>query len=226
MDYRPLLAQHTVQLSHDAPRWDDAAQIAGLDPYVCKASYVCGVMREFMQASGLNFEHNYHLGSLFLALDATELLGRIVSGKRGTDGSTEVLRTGVRYLEGHADPQARPLPHSAVQYVKLRNFAGHGAAQLTRTVAFTPDSTQLLLRHLAYVLNTMWEDPSLSANLAAAEIYPLFTVVKGSRQPVYVRDIQEHLMTSQPADGLEHDCWRYDEAAILDNSSPSPSGTA
>jgi hypothetical protein len=226
MDYRPLLAQHAVQLTHDVPRWDDAAQIAGLDPYVCKASYVCGVMREFMQASGLNFEHNYHLGSLFLALDATELLGRIVSGKRGTDGSTEVLRTGVRYLEGHADPQARPLPHSAAQYVKLRNFAGHGAAQLARSVAFTPDSTQLLLRHLAYVLNTVWKDPSLSANLAAAEIHPLFTVVKGSRQPVYVRDIQEHLMTSQPADGLEHDYWRYDEAAILDNSSPSASGTA
>ncbi|MET7684776.1 hypothetical protein [Streptomyces sp. NPDC005423] len=226
MDYRPLLAQHVVQLTHDVPQWDDAAQMTGLDPYVCKASYVCGVMREFMQASGANFEHNYHLGSLFLALDATELLGRIVSGKRGTDGSTEVLRTGVRYLEGHADPQARPLPHSAAQYVKLRNFVGHGAAQLARPVAFTPDSTQLLLRHLAHVLNMMWKDPSLSANLAAAEIHPLFTVVKGSRQPVYVRDIQEHLKTSQPADGLEHESWRYDEAVFLDNSSPSGSGTA
>ncbi|MFD4559081.1 hypothetical protein ACFWP5_32970 [Streptomyces sp. NPDC058469] len=183
-------------------------------------------MREFMQASGLNFEHNYHLGSLFLAIDATELLGRVVSGKRGTGGNTEVLRTGVRYLEGHADPQARPLPHSPAQYAKLRNFAGHGAAQLARSVAFTPDSTQLLLRHLAHALNTMWKDPSLPANLAAAEIHPLFTAVKGSRHPVYVSDMQEHLKTSQPADGLDHDSWRYDDVTILDNSTPSASGTA
>ncbi|HKR51544.1 MAG TPA: hypothetical protein VJT72_18575 [Pseudonocardiaceae bacterium] len=225
MDYQPLLAQHAVQLTHDVPRWDEAARITGLDPYVCKASYVCGVMRELMQASGLNFEHDYHLGSLFLALDATELLGRVSSGKRGTDGSTETLRTGVRYLEDHRDPQAVPLPHTQAQYVKLRNFAGHGASQLPRNVPFDPDSTRLLLRHLAHALNTMWKDPSLSANLAAAEIHPVFSVIDGGRQPVYVNDIQEHLKALQPADGLNHDSWRYDMVSV-DNSSPPVSGTA
>ncbi|WP_327691108.1 hypothetical protein OG870_17435 [Streptomyces sp. NBC_00461] len=224
MDYRPLIAQHAVELTHDVPRWDEAARVTGLDPYVCKASYICGAMRELMQASGLNFEADYHLGSLFLALDATELLGRVVSGKRGTDHVTEVLRTGVRYLEGHAEPETAPLPHSQAQYAKLRNFAGHGASQLPRSVVFGPDSTQLLLRHLAYVLNTMWKDLALPAKLAEAEIHPVFSAIKGSRQPVYVNEIQEHLKTRQPADGLDHESWRYD-IVRMDNSSPPVSGT-
>ncbi|MEV6504268.1 hypothetical protein [Streptomyces prunicolor] len=224
MDYRPLLAQHAVQLTQDVPRWDEASRLTGLDPYVCKASYVCGVMRELMQASGLNFAAGYHLGSLFLALDATELLGRIVSGKRGTDHVTEVLRAGVRYLEDHGDPQIAPLPHSQTQYAKLRNFAGHGASQLPQSVVFDPSSTQLLLRHLAYVLNTMWKDRAMPAKLAKAEIQPLFTEIKGSRQPVYVNEIQKHLTTQQPADGIRHDSWRND-IVYVDNSSPPVSGT-
>ncbi|MET7473276.1 hypothetical protein ABZT17_02755 [Streptomyces sp. NPDC005648] len=135
MDYRPLLTQHAVQLTRDVPRWDEAARLTGLDPYVCKASYVCGVMRELMQASGLNFAASYHLGSLFLALDATELLGRVVAGKRGTDHVTQVLRGGVGYLENHGDPEIARLPHSQVQYAKPRNFAGHGASQLPESVS-------------------------------------------------------------------------------------------
>ncbi len=181
-------------------------------------------MRQLMEASGLNFAHDYHLGSLFLALDATELLGRLVSGARGTPGANQRLRTGLQYLADHSAQLSLPLPHTSNEYLELRNFAGHGAAQLSPNVAFTPESTSVLLRHLAHVLNTMWNDANLPANLALAEIHPVFSTVDGNRQPVFVRDIRDHLRRNGPGDGLAHDSWRHDTVAV-DNSSPAASGT-
>ncbi|MEU6071260.1 hypothetical protein ABZ864_44195 [Streptomyces sp. NPDC047082] len=193
-------------------------------------------MREFMQASGLNLEKGYHLGALFLALDATELLGRVVSGARhatnrrrkgpGELGATEVLRRGVKYLNAHADPRAAPLPHSPQDYVNLRNFAGHGATYLKQGVDFDPDSTRLLLQHLAHALNTMWDDPALPTNLAAVEIHPVYSENNSSWQPVYVHEMQEHLKQKQPGDGLCHNSWQghQDEIVTVDNSSPAVTG--
>jgi hypothetical protein len=92
-------------------------------------------MRELMQASGLSFESGYHLGALFLALDATELLGRLVTGARIAEddpqhvGPSKALHRGARYLRDHGAP-AVCLPHRPQDYVELRNFAGHGATYL------------------------------------------------------------------------------------------------
>uniref|UniRef100_A0AAU1ZVN4 Uncharacterized protein n=1 Tax=Streptomyces sp. NBC_00093 TaxID=2975649 RepID=A0AAU1ZVN4_9ACTN len=233
MDYRPVLARHSVPLTHEVTQWNEAARATGLEPYECKASYICGAMREFMQASGLNFANEYHLGALFLALDATELLGRVVTGtrrrtrRRGQDpealGATAVLQRGVKYLTDHGDPQVAPLPHSPEHYADLRNFAAHGATYLPQELRFDPDSARLLLRHLAYALNTMWDDSDLSANLAAVEVHPVWTTVKGKKEPVYVRDIQEHLKANQPGDELAHDSWRYTIVSV-DTSSPAVTG--
>jgi hypothetical protein len=230
------LGRHVRPLTHDQQEWEDAARATGLRPYECKASYICGAMRELMQASGRNLESRYHLGALFLALDATELLGRVVSGARRTTssrrsrpdelGASEALRRGVKYLNDHADPQATPLPHSPQDYVRLRNFAGHGATYLARGVDFDPDSTRLLLRHLAHALNTMWDDPTLPARLAAVEIHPVYSEVNGIRQPVYVHDVQEHLKENLPGDVPRHDSWRVqkDEIAAVNNSSVAATG--
>ncbi|MEY9837419.1 hypothetical protein [Streptacidiphilus sp. EB103A] len=220
MDYRPLLTQHTAQLTHEIPEWDKAATAVELDPYQCKASYICGAMREFMQAAGLNFEEEYFLAALFLALDATELLGRVVNGARceegepGYIGPTSVLHKGVRYLKAHGNPKTAPLPRSPDDYVHLRNFAGHGASFIPADVDFDRDTIRLLLRHLAYVLNTMWNDPALPANLAMVEIHPVSSVVDGKTEPVFVRHLQEHLAANRPGDGLAHDSWQYDTFRI------------
>ncbi|MFF4787924.1 hypothetical protein ACFY3E_42240 [Streptomyces griseorubiginosus] len=196
-------------------------------------------MREFMQASGLNLASEYHLAALFLALDATELLGRVVSGARrstssgrnrhrrpGELGASEALRRGVTYLINHPDPRAAPLPHSPQNYVSLRNFAGHGATYLARGVNFDPDTTRLLLRHLAHALNSMWDDPAVAAKVAAVEIHPVYSEVNGSRQPVYVHDIQTHVCENGPGDGLLHSSWQIqpDEIVAVDNSSPAVTG--
>ncbi|MFD9114875.1 hypothetical protein [Streptomyces bottropensis] len=229
MDYRPVLARHSVPLTQEVDQWDKAALAVGLKPYECKASYVCGAMREFMQASGLNFENEYHLGALFLALDATELLGRVITGARIDEqdpqyvGPTKALVHGARYLRDHGDPQAARLPHRPQHYAELRNFAGHGATYLPPKLSFAPDSTRLLLRHLAYALNTMWDDTTLPAQLDAVEIHPVWTTMEEKLQPVYVRDIQEHLLANRPGDRLAHESWRYTVVSV-DTSSPAVTG--
>ncbi|MFJ9901269.1 hypothetical protein ACIQPR_49040 [Streptomyces sp. NPDC091280] len=214
MDYRPLLARHAVPLAHEKDQWDKVGLATGLTPYEGKASYICGVMREFMQAAGLNFKEGYHLGALFLALDATELLGRVVTGARTDEndpqyvGPSKALHRGVRYLKNHGDQHVAALPHNLQHYVELRNFAGHGATFLPPKRYFDPDSTRLLLRRLAYALNTMWEDAGLAASLATVEVHPMWTTVRGKPQPVYVTDIQKLLEANQPGDQLAHDSWR------------------
>ncbi|MFJ9250326.1 hypothetical protein [Streptomyces sp. NPDC101776] len=236
MDYRPLLAQHALPLTHEVDEWNKAAHATGLKAYECKASYICGAMREFMQASGLNLANEYHLGALFLALDATELLGRVVSGTRRPTSSrrkgprepslTEVLRRGVKYVGDHADPQVRSLPHTPQDYAKLRNFAGHGATYLAKGVNFDPDSTRLLLRHLSHTLNTMWDDRAVPTKLAAVEIHPVYSEKNGIRQLVYVQEIQDHLKENGPGDRLRDNDWQNqpDNIVSIDNSSPPVTG--
>jgi len=45
------------------------------DPYACKASYVCGMVRQFIEAAGLQLRRQYHVGAPVSAASATELLG-------------------------------------------------------------------------------------------------------------------------------------------------------
>ncbi|MFF4508950.1 hypothetical protein [Streptomyces sp. NPDC001401] len=241
MTAAPSVFGRPVPLTHDVTEWNEAAHAAGLKAYECKASYICGAMREFMQASGLNLENGYHLGALFLALDAMELLGRVVTGARRTTnrsrkspgelGANEALRRGVKYLNAQADPQATPLPHSPQDYTYLRNFAAHGATHLEPGVNFDPDSTRLLLQHLAHALNTMWGDPAVPTKLAAVEIHPVYSADNGRCQPVYVHEVQEHIKEHRPGDELLHNDWQndgqddHDDIVTLDNSSPAVTGT-
>ncbi|MFJ9634423.1 hypothetical protein ACIRU8_42700 [Streptomyces sp. NPDC101175] len=231
MDYRSLLTKRSgaLPLPHEVDQWANVADATGLEPYVAKASYVCGVMRELMQASGLSFERRYHIAALFLALDATELLGRLVTGARMAEDDpqyvspSKALHRGARYLRDHGD-SAVSLPHRPQDYVELRNFAGHGATYLRPNLNISPDSTRHLLWNLAYALNTMWDDKDLAANLASVEIHPLWTTnADGKPQPVYVSDIQEHLKTHEPAAQLDHNAWQTIVVRV-DASSPPVTG--
>ncbi|TRO56315.1 hypothetical protein [Streptomyces sp. IB201691-2A2] len=227
MDYRHVLTQNAAVLTDEVDEWDKVALTTGLDPYACKASYICGAMREFMQASGLNLANGYHLGALFLALDAAELLGQVLTGARRDQGDpryvgpAKALACGVRHLRDHPDPQVAPLPHRPQHYEDLRNFAGHGATHLPPKRHFRYDSTRLLLWHLAHALNTMWEDTNLPTKLAAAEIHPVWTTRKGKPKPVYVTEVQDHLKTSRPGDRLAHDkSWQWTVMSVSTSSPP------
>ena len=57
--------------------WTQAVQDLrlDLDPYDCKAAYVCGMLRQFIEAAGLQLASQYHVGALVSAASAAELLG-------------------------------------------------------------------------------------------------------------------------------------------------------
>jgi hypothetical protein len=103
-----------------------------LDPYTCKASYVCGMLRQFMEAAGLQMSRDYHLGALVSAASAAELLGWCSTGATTTDHAGKRLRAGVLLLE-QAGPAYRgsdqqPEADLVARVFNLRNFGAHGAA--------------------------------------------------------------------------------------------------
>ena len=128
---RPLLGEQRrvwTQAVHDL-RLD-------LEPYTCKASYVCGMVRQFREAAGLQMAHDYHLGALVSAASAAELLGWCYTDATASDDAAKRLRVGLRFLEGIGPSCAgsdRRLATDVVGRVfNLRNFGAHG--QLTANV--------------------------------------------------------------------------------------------
>jgi hypothetical protein len=88
VDLRDLLTSgdRPLEPPDDQAIWQPFGDAMGLSPYVCKASFTCGVLRELLASSGLCLSKRYHLGALFLALDATELVGRCAGGFRERRG--------------------------------------------------------------------------------------------------------------------------------------------
>jgi hypothetical protein len=193
--------------------WTQAAYDLGLDlyPYTCKASYVCGMLRHFIEAAGLQMHHEYHLGAL-LSASATELLGWCSTGATSTDQAGKRLREGVRFLQGvgpsYLGSDHRPEDDLVGRVSNLRNFGAHGAAHGKRLV-LDGALTVWLLRSLARALDSFWADDgdqSRHQRFAQAAIIPLYT--RG--EPLFVRDVQNHLAKGlKPGAELDHEAsWR------------------
>jgi hypothetical protein len=126
VDRRDLLTSgdRLLEPPEDQNAWQPFANAMGLSPYVCKASFTCGVLREMIASAGLCLGQRYHLGALFLALDATELVGRCAGGFRERRGEAgERLRVGLRYLES-IDSGPGSLGYTVEDIIKLRHFLG------------------------------------------------------------------------------------------------------
>jgi hypothetical protein len=211
--------------------WQPFADVMGLSPYVCKASFTCGVLRELIASAGLCLGQPYHLGALFLALDATELLGRCAGGFREQRGQAgQRLRAGVRYLET-IDPQPGSLRYSTEEIVSLRHFLGHGAATARPGMSFTKELTIRLLQLLALALNRFWQADEDSEDrltkFAQAEISPTVTNIEGRLEPVYVRDVQRLLASGVlPGDRIDHEeSWRPFRSVRVETASPYATGS-
>jgi hypothetical protein len=197
--------------------WSQAAQDLGLnlDPYTCKASYVCGMLRQFIEAAGMQLGHQYHVGALVSAASAAELLGWCCTGATNSkDEPWKRLRDGVRYLEAVGPPYPGTVHDPAADLVRwvrsIRNFGAHGAAHdehehliLDRVL------TVWLLRSLARALDVFWVkegDLGRHQRFARAAITPLYTEGK----PIFVRDVQHHLEKGlTPGARLDHEAsWR------------------
>jgi hypothetical protein len=222
MDNRSLLIQGDRPLDPpDDAAWAAWAQPFGLSPYVAKASYVIGVSREMVLSAGALFEKKYYLGALFMALDATELIGRCVGGFRDSKyEATMRLTEGLRYLE-KIDSTPKLLPHSVEDYVALRNFVAHGAASSQSGVSFARETIRALMVLVTKALNDMWADNTAMDKFAKCEIQPLSTDVAGNHEAVFIRDVQDMLANGKkPGDEIPQ--W---VTAHLDLTSPAPTGT-
>jgi hypothetical protein len=233
MNFRDLLTSgdRPLEPAEDQALWQPFADALGLSPYVCKASFSCGVLREMLASSGLCFSQQYYLGALFLALDATELVGRCSGGFREKRGQARLrLEAGLKYLEG-IDPEPRSLGYSIEEIIDLRNFLGHGAASSRPGMTFTQELIVRLLQLLALALNRFWvvdeESEERLINFAKAEISPLVTTVEGRREVVYVRDVQQLLENGvRPGDRLDHEAsWRRFPFVLVDTTSVSGTGS-
>ena len=233
MDLRNLLASgdRPLQLPEDQAMWQPFVDSMGLSPYVCKASFTCGVLRELIASAGLCLGERYYLGALFLALDATELIGRCAGGFRERRGqAAERLRAGLRYLE-RIDPRPGSLAYGVEEIMELRNFLGHGAASAKPGMTFTRELTIRLLQLLVLALNRFWqmdeEAEDRLTKFAQAEISPLVTIMEGRHEPVYVQDVQRLLASGvMPGDRLDHEqSWRPLPFVMVDTTSVSATGS-
>jgi hypothetical protein len=232
VDLRNLLTSgdRPLEPPEDQAIWQPFADAMELSPYVCKASFTCGVLRELIASAGLCLGQDHHFGALFLALDATELVGRCAGGFREQPRQAgQRLRLGLRYLES-IDPRPGSLVYSVEAIVDLRNFLGHGAASAKPGTSFTRELTIRLLQLLALALNRFWQADEDSEDrltkFAKAEIGPMVTVIEGRREPVFVRQVQSLLTSGQmPGDHIDHEkSWRL-HFALVDTTSVSATGS-
>jgi hypothetical protein len=172
--------------------WTQAVQDVGLDldSYACKASYVCGMLRQFIEVAGLQLGREYHVEALVSAASGAELLGWCYEGD-----PENRLRDGVEYLEAVGPPYIGSVHHPAANLAdwvcNVRNFGAHGAAP-GKHLALDRVLTVWLLRSLARALDIFWineGDRRRHECFARVAIIPLYTEGK----PIFVRDVQHHL---------------------------------
>jgi hypothetical protein len=215
--------------------WTRAIQDLGLDldPYTCKASYVCGMLRQFIEAAGLQLSQEYHVGALVSAASAAELVGWCYKGETSTDRAGNRLSDGVRYLQEVGPAYGGFIYQSAADLASwvrdIRNFGAHGAAH-GKHLILDRVLTVWLLRSLARALDVFWADDgdrSRHQRFARAAITPLYT----NGKPIFVREVQHHLAKGlMPGAELDHEpSWRPRqpwEGQAPPITSPALTGTA
>lgn len=179
-----------------------------------KAVYVAGMLRHLLESAGLCLRNRLHLPTYLLAVDATELLGAVVSGR--TLSNDETVVAGLAYLIDEArDSTARFATTAAGSYtirdcVSRRHFAAHGARQLLPAATLDAELTDRLLCHLAAGIDRWWialaRDPAMQGRLAIAKVPPLLT----EGEVVFVRHLLPALLDGATPAGtvLNDDSWR------------------
>jgi hypothetical protein len=158
-----ILSSNRQELPGEQRRvWTQVVRDMGLDlhPYDCKASYVCGMLREFIEAAGMQLGHEYHVGALVSAASAAELLGWCCTGATHIkEDPWKRLPAGVEYLEVVGPPYPGTVHHPAADLVRwvrsIRNFGAHGAAHDEQLI-LDRVLTVWLLRSLARALDGFW----------------------------------------------------------------------
>jgi hypothetical protein len=205
-----------------------------LDPYDCKAAYVSGMLRQFIEAAGLQLANEYHVGALVSAASAAELLGWCCKHDPGNQ-----IEDGVAYLQNVGPPYLGPIPQHAENlraWVReVRNFGAHGGSHGKR-LTLDQVLTMWLLRSLAVALDAFWaddEDQCRHESFARAAITPLYS----EGEPIFVCQVQRHLAQGlRLGEELDHQSswrpsqpWEEQSAAggrtFISTNTPAATGT-
>jgi hypothetical protein len=231
MDNTVIITRNEHQLSpQQQDVWDPIATALGFSPYTCKSLYVCGLLRQRLEAAGLNFGNGFLLDAQSSALGATELLGQCIGGIERVKGVTaERFDAALPYLMRLDPTSSAPefVDVSSKGVYRLRCFIDHGAAAIDPETQFTLPSIVWLLTRLAQALDQFWsidDDADDRLNrFGRATIIPLFAR-STSPAEVFVPFIQEtHFFLAaggRPGTPLRfEDSWR-----TADYLSPSHEG--
>jgi hypothetical protein len=199
----------TLTHPDDTASWERVAEAVGEpDPFVCKAAYVCGVVRQEVESAALLDAVRRHTASAQVLLGGVEVLGRGLCGHTDARGSGERLRTGLDYLT-ELQSKLRHLkepPLDTSAWIDARHFTAHGSVFRERGAVLDRHGLVQLTYLLARSLDRYWTDPERRASFAQCTVLPGWTGGTSPERPIFVVDVLQHLRSgNKPSDGLPTD---------------------
>jgi hypothetical protein len=193
-EHRPSLVHHD-----DAAWWKRVAEVIGEDAYVCKAAYVCGLIRQIVESAALLDAARRYLTGAQVLLGGVELLGRGLTGNTSTKGTD--LDAGLIYLDRSKLLTDPPLDMDA--WLAMRNFTAHGSAYIRSGTPMIDRKQAVRLTYLlALSLDRYWLDAAHRASFSRCSILPGWADLR----PVLVEDALRHLRAGEtPSSGLPTD---------------------
>jgi hypothetical protein len=197
--------------------WKSVADETSVTPLEAKAIYVVGMFRHLVESAGLCLSESHHLATYLLAMDAVELFGAVVHGRK--DDPDVVAAAGLGYLIGtskNVSPDSTFDTTSHGTYtvrdcINRRHFAAHGGHSFGTGIVFDPELTVRLLCRLVAAIDRWWDslrqDRGARQLLGNADVVPLATA--GS--VLFVTDLLGPLMQGggSPGGQLRHEeAWR------------------
>jgi hypothetical protein len=197
----------------DAGWWLRVAEAVGEEPYVCKAAYVCGVVRQAVESAALLDAVGRHTSAAQVLLGAVEVLGRAITGHTGNGGMGERLEGSLDYLIGlqKRTRHLKPPILDPKKWIDVRNFTGHGAVyHRTERAELDRHGFVQLAYLLTRALDRFWLVPVHRELFSRCTILPGWTVGR----PVFVEDVLRHLRAGhKPSNKLPTDLPFLDVAA-------------
>ena len=196
--------------------WDSVSAGSLLSPLETKAIYVSGLARHLLESAGLCLRAQMQLAAYLLAMDAAELIGAVVIGRKADPDDTAISGLGFvlgdKSLGGGVQFAATGAGSYTIRdCVVRRHFAAHGARSFGSGPVLDSDLTTALMCGLVSALDRWWRlviDNLESSRdlLALVDIVPLST----AGAVVFVPDLVESLVAGATPGGslLFEQHWR------------------
>lgn len=216
MPTRRLLGADQSMIGSQAELWAAVTEGSAITALESKAVYVVGMLRHLIESAGLCLTEGRHLPAYLLAINAAELLGSVVHGRK--DKADAIATAGLSFVvgaptSGDQEVTFAETPHGAYSIrdcINRRHFAAHGGQRFGAGNVLDAELTFRLLRGLVEAMDRWWQglrDGSVYVrSLANAEIIPLTT----GGSVVFIAHLVDPLLDgAMPGGQLQHEgAWR------------------